>query len=166
MNEISSRERLSPSVFYAESTVHCTLQEAWNMMLDYKAWNPDFVQSETTLVRGDPQMEGELTLVNVLDEKRAPVGQFYAETIKVVAPHHMVWYVFPVAGEEFRNFVDFWLEEVGSGVRFRIYYYAQNAVPVEALAQLRSNMDESLRSLTVAFKIYCESKSSVSMSAM
>lgn len=159
MVDESVREPFRPSVFYAESLVHCTLQSAWRMMLDYKAWNPDFACAETALVRGEPRSEGELTLITLFGENRAPLSQFYAETVKV-ASHHIVWYVFPAEGDSFRNFVDFGLEETPSGVTFRIYYYAQNRASVEALAQVRREMETSLRNLTVAFKHYCESHSS------
>jgi hypothetical protein len=164
MGDELSKEPLRPSVFYAESAVRCRLQDAWRMMLDYKAWNPDFVHSETNSVRGEPGCEGELTLITQLDGNRTPVAQFYAETVKLVPPYHIVWYVFPKEGDAFRNFVDFWLEETSSGVKFRIYYYAQNSVGVQALAQLRTDIETSLRNLVMAFKSYCESRSSVSQS--
>jgi len=159
-----TREPSRPSVSYVEILVRCTLQDAWTMMLDYKAWNPDFARAETTLVRGEPGSEGELTLISMLGEDRSPVSQFYAETIKVVAPYHIVWYLFPKEGDSFRNFVDFWLEETHPGVKFRIYYYAQNRVS-EQRQQLRMDMEASLRNLTLAFKRYCESQSSGTESA-
>src|SRR5687767_2235836 len=155
MSDKPLAETLQPSVYYVESSVRCRLHDAWRIMLDYKAWNPDFARAETALVRGTTGSEGELTLITMLDEHRAPVSQFYAETVKVVAPHHIVWYVFPKEGDAFRNFGDFWLEETPSGVTFRIHYYAQNAVPVQALAQLRADTEASLRNLAGAFKRYC-----------
>jgi len=129
-------------------------------MLDYKAWNPDFARAETRTIRGDSGSEGELTLITLLDENRAPLSQFYAETAKVVAPHHIVWYVFPIEGESFRNFVDFWLEETSSGVKFRIFYYAQSSLLLQEVAQMRAGMETNLRNLTLEFKRYCESHSS------
>jgi hypothetical protein len=150
---------LTPSVYYAESLVNCTLQDAWLKMLDYKAWNPDFANAKTSLARGEIQTEGELTLITLFDAKRDPVAEFYAETAKLLAPHHIVWYVYPKEGDAFRNFVDFALDETPSGVKFSIHYYAQNPLSGDALAQLRSDMKASLRNLTIAFKEHCEAKS-------
>jgi len=152
-----SELELLPSVYYAESVVRCPLDEAWHAMLDYQAWNPNFTNAQVTLVDGVPGQEGELNLISIHGGDGAVLAEFYSRTVKLVLLRHVVWYVYPKQGESFRNFVDFWLEQTESGVRFRIFYYAQNWLSCQQLSQERASSEAALNSLAAAFKQYCES---------
>jgi hypothetical protein len=147
----------SPSVYYAEGTVSCSLQNAWRLLLDYEAWNPSFIGAQVSLVAGKKGSEGEIVLIkkSIVDANGEPWPQFYAETVKLVREQHIVWYLYPKEGDAFRNFVDFGLSEVGSGVRFNIYYYSQTQVAGEALAQQRTEMKAALGDLVTAFQNHC-----------
>jgi hypothetical protein len=133
------------------------LDKAWKIMLDYKAWNPDFANSRVTLVSGQAGGEDEVVLIQPLDANGVPIMEFYAATVKVVPRRHIVWYVYPKEGTAFRNFVDFGLSETSSGVTFNIAYYAQSPLSGEALLAERQNSEASLGNLATAFKQYCES---------
>ena len=145
-----------PSVYYAETLVNCALDVAWKLMLDYQAWNPDFATAQIERLRGEASAEGELNLIKMVGDNGEVLAEFYSETVKVVSRRHIVWYVYPKEGSAFRNFVDFWLENAESRVRFSIYYYAQNPVTLDTLAQQRQEMEAGLQNLAAAFKAYCE----------
>lgn len=149
----------APSVYYVESFVSCSLRKAWELMLDYRAWNPSFADAEVTRVSGEPNTVGEIVLIkkSLLDVTGEPLPEFYAETVKLVPFNHIVWYVYPKAGDSFRNFVDFGLAESPGGVKFYIDYYAQNPLSGELLAKERQQSESGLRDLTLAFKNHCES---------
>jgi hypothetical protein len=147
------------SVYHAESLVHCSLDHAWNVMQDYEAWNPSFVGATVRRVSGEPRSEGEVVLIRKLGTEvtgeESP--DFHAVTVKWVPSSRLVWYVYPVTGRSFRNFVDFGLAEVPDGVRFTINYFAQDALSGELLDQQRKGYEEFLPVLARAFKAYCES---------
>jgi hypothetical protein len=152
-----------PSVYFAESLVNTTLDYAWTVMLDYQAWNPTFADAQVTLVKGQPSTEGELVLISkkYLDAKGEPLPAFYCETVKIVPHRRIVWYAYPKLDnanqmDSFRNFVDFGLTAVPGGVRFDIYYYAQNRVLEGQLATERKYMESFLSDLAVTFKKHCE----------
>jgi hypothetical protein len=149
---------LTPSVYYGESLVRCKIDYAWKVMLDYQAWNPTFVGAEVMPVRGDYRTEGELVLIkkSLSDVHGEPLPQFYAETIKVVPRRNIVWFVYPVEGDDFRNFVDFGLLEGPAGVTFRIDYYAQNRLSGDLLLKERTQSQATLQHTADAFKEYCE----------
>src|SRR5688572_1704858 len=135
MTSIESQAELpwAPSVYHAESIAHCGLEDAWKLMLNYRAWNPNFAGAKVTLISGQPQSAGELNLIQLFDSTGVPVPEFFAATVKVTPPRDIVWYVYPKEGNAFCNFVHFWLEEVQRGVRFTVYYYAQYVLTGEAL---------------------------------
>jgi hypothetical protein len=151
---------LTPSVYYAESEVECTLAKAWEILLDYPAWNPTFAGAQVSTVKGAPRTEGEVVLIRkpLLDVKGEPIPEFYAETVKLAPQRHIVWYVYPKAGEDFRNFVDFGLAETAHGVRFNIYYYEQNLLSGELLEKQRRDYAAALQHTANTFKAYCESR--------
>jgi hypothetical protein len=148
----------TPSVYYAESVVNCGIEKAWKVMLDYQAWNPSFVGAEVTSVSGQARAEGEIVMIKkqLIGANGEPLPVFYAETVKVVPHRHIVWYVYKKQGDSFRNFVDFGLSEAPSGVRFNVYYYAQNQISAELLIENRRQSEVSLQNLATAFKRYCE----------
>jgi hypothetical protein len=150
----------APSVYYANSLVNCPLPKVWELLLDYEAWNPSFADALVTRVAGEPRTEGEIVLIkkSVLDAIGQPIPEFYAETVKLIVPRRIVWYVYPREGDSFRNFVDFGLTEVATGVRFNIDYYAQNPLVGELLSKERVHSETGLHDLALAFKRYCESR--------
>lgn len=158
------------SVYYLEIDVKCDLRRAWNLMLDYEAWNPSFVGAKVTLVRGQRQTPGELVLIvksaSALKESGAPLPEFYsdiefyAETVKMDPPSRLVWYLYQKGGDTFRNFVDFSLAEESGGVRFVIHYYAQDRLPEAALIRHRADTEAALQGIAAAFKNYCEARAS------
>lgn len=149
----------SPSVFYVECLIECSIEHAWPRLLDYEAWNPSFVGAQVEPVYGAPQSEGEVVLIKKTvpraDGKLSP--EFYAETVKVVPSRRVVWYVHPKEGNAFRNFVDFSLTEVSNGVKFNVCYYAQHPLSGESLRIERIGGEAALHTYAQAFKKYCES---------
>jgi hypothetical protein len=171
MNErTSAQETLAtlnwtPSIYFAESWARCPLNYAWKVLLDYEAWNPTFVGAQVQPVKGEWRKPGELVLIKkqLAGADGEPLPQFYAETVVAIAPRRIIWYVYPVEGHSFRNFVDFGLSEVDSGVRFSINYYAQSArygelTPQQrqALEQERAQSVQTLQHTADTFKQYCE----------
>jgi hypothetical protein len=165
MSEQARVERLhdldwTPSIHYAESYVACSLQQAWNLVLDYPSWNPSFVGAEVIPVSGPRGGEGEV--VQIKKQLKAVTGDslppFYAKTVKLVPLRHIAWYVYPMEGdaETFRNFVDFGLSEVAQGLRFSVNYYAQARLTADLLSKQRAERDASLGRLVLAFKRHCE----------
>lgn len=150
----------TPSVYYAESIVRCTLAQAWEAMLDYQSWNPTFVGAQVIPVKGEPRTQGEVVLISkrLTDLKGEPLPEFFAETVRVVQHRHIVWYVYPKDREGFRNFVDFCISEAAGGVRFSIQYYEQDLVSGELLVEHRNNNTATLEQSAAAFKTYCESQ--------
>jgi hypothetical protein len=148
----------TPSVYYSEILIDCPIDKAWKFMLDYEAWNPTFVGAEVVPVKGKARTEGELVLIrkSLKDIKGEPLPEFYAETVKVVPHRHIVWYVYPKGTGDFRNFVDFGLSEEPSGVKFSVYYYAQNRIAPELLSKEREATQKIHGELAAAFKKYCE----------
>jgi hypothetical protein len=150
-----------PSVFYAEILIDCSVEKAWQAMLDYEAWNPTFAGgSKVTPVSGEPRSEGEVVYIEKTMKgfDGQPLPGFYAKTVKVVPHRHMVWYVHPKDCDDFRNFVDFWLDERPEGVKFSIYYYSQNRMSSETLLEQRKFGEAVLQESVAAFKKYCESR--------
>jgi hypothetical protein len=147
------------SVYYAESVVNCSLEKAWTVLINYRAWNPTFADAEVALVHGQRSTEGEVVLIkkSLKDAAGEPSPEFYAETVKVVNQRRIVWYVYPRKGQAFRNFVDFGLTAASSGVKFNIQYYAQEQLPQELLIKNRKEYQAGLDHLAIAFKSYCES---------
>lgn len=161
MKEPSDHSRLAwtASVYYVEILVNCDLARAWEIMLDYKTWSPGYTEADITTVRGTPHTEGEIVLVSkplLMDGE--PLPQFYTETVKVVPHQHLVGYAYPREGRLFRNFIDFGLSKVSSGVRFDIHYYEQNLLSGDALIKHRKEFEQSLQTVAAAFKSYCEAK--------
>jgi hypothetical protein len=157
----------TPSIYFAESWVQCPLDFAWEVLLDYEAWNPTFVGAQVQPVKGERRKVGEIVLIKkqLTYANGEPLPEFYAETVAVIAPRRIIWYVHPAAGHSFRNFVDFGLSEVDRGVRFNINYYAQSARYGElteqqrqALQQERLQSVQSLQHTADAFKQYCEAR--------
>jgi hypothetical protein len=151
--------RLEPTVYYAETTIDCSLDKAWMSLLRYESWNPTFANAEVVRVAGDHRSEGELVQIRKMrkDVKGDPLPEFFALTVKVVPRAHIVWYVYPKEGSAFRNFVDFGISEAPSGVKFNIRYYAQDALSGELLQKQRTDYEAGMHRLAAAFKQYCES---------
>jgi len=154
-----------PSVYFADSFVKCKIAHAWGVLLEYDRWNPTFAGAQVTPIRGTARSEGELILVSKKssDPKGEPFPEFYCETVKVVPGRRIVWYAYAKEGhryqnqkDPFRNFIDFGLTEEPGGVRFDIYYYAQNRLSGESLSTERGFMPPLLRDIAAAFRDYCE----------
>lgn len=150
----------SPSVYYAEIFVNSTIARAWDLMLDYQAWNPSFVGADVLRMNGAHRSEGEVVQIRkrLIDVDGTPLPEFYAETVKVVPYRNIVWYAYRKCGDGFRNFVDFGLSEDASGVKFRVSYYAQSQFTGELLLKQRLEREETLKKLVIAFKSCCEAE--------
>lgn len=155
----------TPSIYFAGAVVQCSLDYAWQVLVNYEAWNPTFVDAQVRRVRGERGKPGELVLIkkHLVDTSGAPLPEFYADTVVAIAPRRIIWYVYPVAGHLFRNFVDFGLSEAGFAVRFSINYYAQSArygeltpLQQEQLNREREQSELDLQNSADAFKKYCE----------
>jgi hypothetical protein len=145
-------------VSFADILIDCSLQPAWMHMLNYQAWNPNLIGAIVTPVRGNPQEEGGIVLIKrVSTDAQTPApAAFYAETIRLVAPRHIVWFAYPEEGDAFRDLIDFALCEVASGVQFTISYYAQTESTGNMLSTQRNDRETNLRQLAVSFKVHCE----------
>jgi hypothetical protein len=155
----------TPSIYFAESVVRCPLDYAWKVLVDYQKWNPTFIGAQVQPVRGEWRKPGELVLIKKQMETSSgePLPEFYAETVVANEPHRIIWYVYPITGQQFRNFVDFGLSEVAGGVRFSINYYAQiqrfgelTVQQQQALEKERAQGTQDMHLLVDAFKKYCE----------
>jgi hypothetical protein len=151
-----------PSFYRNEVLVNCSLELAWESLLHYPKWNPTFVGATVTRVRGSFGEEGELVLINKellkdVHGKRLP--KFYAETIKVIPQHKLVWLAYPEEGLAFCDYVDFELTKTESGVRFVYCSYAQNQIPESLLEQQRARAQATYLSVVNGFKSYCENAS-------
>lgn len=162
--EISVPLAWTPSIYFAESVVRCSLDYAWKALVSYEKWNPTFIGAQVQPVKGEWRKPGELILIKKQLETSSgePLPQFYAETVVAIEPRRIIWYVYPVEGHQFRNFVDFGLSEGASGVRFSINYYAQSprygelTQQQEALEKERAQGMQGMQDLADAFKKYCE----------
>jgi hypothetical protein len=153
------------SVYFAASFAKCKLNHAWAVLLDYERWNPTFVGAKVTPIKGTARSEGEVVLISKTpsDSKHESFPEFYCETVTVVPGRRIVWYVYAKDGhtyqdqnDPFRNFIDFGLTEESGGVRFNIYYYAQNRLSGNLLSSEREFMQPLLHEIATAFSAYCE----------
>jgi hypothetical protein len=168
MKESNSQDALdwTAAVYFDETVVHCDIATAWEILVDYEAWNPTFVGAQVTRIEGTPRSEGERVRIHKTysDPLGDAVPEFYAETVKIVPGRRIVWYCYAREGhtyqnqkDPFRNFVDFGLTELPSGgVRFAIFYYAQNRLSGESLSREREFMRSTLLGSVTAFRDYCE----------
>lgn len=147
-----------PSIYYAETTVNCRLETAWELLLNYPAWNPGFVGAAIIRVCGEPHSEGEVVEIIFVDDSGVPLAPRYARTIKVEPCRCIAWYCYPKLDDSFRIFLEFRVMVVTSGVRFSIQWYALDRLPTEALAEHRTATDATVQNLAVAFKAYCEAQ--------
>lgn len=162
--EVSAPPAWTPSIYFAESVVRCPLDYAWKVLVNYEKWNPTFVGAQVRPMKGEWRRPGELVLIRKREiGSDDPAPDFYAETVVAIEPRRIIWYVYPVEGHEFRNFVDFGLSEVASGVRFSINYYAQSPRhgelaqgQQETLEKARAQGTQDMQHLAEAFKKYCE----------
>jgi hypothetical protein len=159
MSELAQKTSVEwiASVYYAEVQIALSLKNAWEKLVDYKAWNPEFVDADVTLVRGVAGAEGETVLIRkpvYMDGALLP--EFYAETVKLIPLRQIVWYVYPKDCALFRNFVDFGLTETPPGVRFNIRYYEQMKIADDLLPKHRQDCEADHQGLARAFKSYCE----------
>lgn len=167
MNAVPQRAPFDglPCVSYAASEVACDIETAWEVLLDYPAWNPTFVGATVTHVDGPVGGEGET--VRISKELKDPTGTklpaFHAETVRIVPQRHLVWYVFGDDGDPFRNFVDFGLTPTESGCRWNAYYYAQYAVEPERLAEWAELQQRTLDETGEAFAKYCEARAQATL---
>ncbi|HEV8331161.1 MAG TPA: hypothetical protein VGQ22_07070 [Steroidobacteraceae bacterium] len=146
----------SPSIYYAHSVIHRALQDAWPLLLRYEAWNPGFAHARVTRLRGEARSEGELVLIQAMDEHGQPLPGICAETVRIVSPRHIAWFVYPADGCSFQNFLDFTLTEVSGAVRFDISWYSLDRLSGDALLKHRKETEAGAFSLTAAFRNYCE----------
>ena len=161
MNEtarnVAAGSESARSVYYAQSQLACTVEQAWPRMLAYQDWNPGFVGGTVSRLRGQPASEGELVLISLVDAAGNPVPEFYAETLKVVPLRHIVWDVYPKAGEAFRNFLDFELTPAAHDrAEFRIHCYTQDRLTGALLEQQRAQSQAGLNALATAFREHCQ----------
>lgn len=147
------------TIYYAETDVAASLDRAWPILLDYRAWNPSFARAVVTTVTGESGAQGEVVHILDLDASGTPVNEFYAETTRIVPNRSIAWFVYPLDRESFRNFVDFELVPRDGGVVFQVRYYAQ--VPGDATPEQRAEQqaagDAAYVDLARAFKEYVES---------
>lgn len=151
----------SPSVYYARSVIACPLDIAWQHLLSYETWNPGFRGAQVTRVSGHPREEGELVLIQTLDQTGAALPAFYARTVRLVPHHHVVWIVYPKEGSSFHNFLDFGLIELPGRVQFNVCCYTQDKLSGEALGQQRTAFQRDMNTIAAAFKDHCETNSQV-----
>jgi hypothetical protein len=142
-----------------ETEVNTGLRGVWTALLQYEVWNPTFADATVVPITGGYRSEGEIVLIKKrgVDQAGTSIPEFYAETVKIIPFSRICWYVHPKDGESFRNFVDFGLSEIPSGVRFSINYYEQSLLTGEQLAQHRRESTLSFPELAAAYKAYCES---------
>jgi hypothetical protein len=161
MNNLPEKPILDwvPSAYYDSIDVHCPIERAWPILLDYQAWNPDFAGVEVTRVPGTPSGEGEIVLIKdrVPYIQGEPPPEFYAQTVTIREPSQVVWCVFSKEGPEFRNFIDLALTRTSGGVKFEVRYYEQVCIPSQKLAAHRSESKTVYANLVAAFKAYAES---------
>lgn len=146
----------TPSVYYARSVIACPLDIAWQHLLSYETWNPAFRGAQVTRISGHPREEGELVLIQTLDQTGAALPAFYARTVCLVPHRHVVWFVYPKLGSSFRNFLDFGLIELPSGLQFDVCYYTHDKLSADALIQQRREFQIGMDTIATAFKAYCE----------
>lgn len=146
------------SVFHAEVVVAVSLDEAWEILLRYEVWNPEFVGATITSIAGERRCEGEIVLFKTKLPENAPEPflEFFAETVKVIPRRRISWYVYPREGNAFRNFVDFALSPTADGVSFTICYYEQITRLDTPLPEHRRESELVYRQLAHTFKDYCE----------
>lgn len=147
-----------PSIYYAESTVNCRIQKAWELMLNYQTWNPGFLGATITRVLGEPNSEGEVVQIGLLDPTGRPLPPFYARTMKVEPCRRIAWYCHSKLDDSFRTFLEFGLAALTSGTRFSIQWYSLDRVSNEALEQHRTVTDATVQNLAVAFKSHCRTR--------
>lgn len=146
------------SAYFADGSVNCPLDRAWAFLLNYRAWNPHFAGVDVTAIRGNASSEGELVLI----KDRVPYVQgeeppeFFAETVRVIAPRRVVWCVYSKDGDAFRNMVDFSLSRAREGVTFNVSYYEQLRLRAELVPAHRGESQIVYEKLVSAFKEYCE----------
>jgi hypothetical protein len=150
-----------PSVYFASIDVMCSMKKAWEILLDYQAWNPHFAGVVVTPVRGERHTESEIVKIRdvVPYVEGEPPPEFFAETVRVIPSHRIVWCVFSTQEPLFRNFVDFGLVETPTGVRFDVGYYEQVQLTSDKLPAHRAESDGVYEKLVTAFKSYAESHS-------
>lgn len=145
-----------PSIYYAETTVKCQAEKAWEAMLNYPAWNPGFAGASVIRVCGKLNSVGEVVQISFVDDTGMHQPPIYARTIKVESCASIAWYCYPKLDDSFRIFLEFRLAGATSGIRFSIQWYALDRIRTEALAQHRTMTDATVQNLAVAFKTYCE----------
>jgi hypothetical protein len=157
---IPTQSEWNASVYHAECVVECNLATAWEKLLDYVSWNPTFAGAKVVPISGEYRKEGEVVLIkkSISTVSGEPLSAFYAETVKVVPSRRIVWYVYPIEGELFRNFVDFSLAETPTGIKFAISYYEQTHLTEDLLSLQRTELPKIARRVTLAFKQYCEGR--------
>jgi hypothetical protein len=155
----------APSVYFADILVKCNLDHAWEKLWEFEQWNPTFAGAQVTSIKGAAKGEGEIIGVSkkIADPDGEPFPEFFCETVKVVPGRRVVWYAYAKEGHKyqgqtdpFRNFIDFGLTEELGGVRFNIYYYAQNRLSGQLLSTERGFMPPLLKDIAAAFRKYCE----------
>lgn len=153
-------ESIKLSAFFPSIDIDVPLAKAWDLLIDYNAWNPSFANAVVTTVEGQPGAEGEIVDIKQYDVPGGTLqAHFFAETVRVIERHHFTWAVYPIEGDDFRNFVDFeLLARPDGGVTFYIQYFSQTRTAEADLPGVRAGMQQAFEDLTVAFKRHAESR--------
>jgi hypothetical protein len=156
---ISEQSEWKASFYHASADIDRPADTIWEALLDYQKWNPSFQGARVTRVDGGSLALGGRVLIEktseYLDGELVP--QFYAETVALDRlRYHVCWYVYPLEGNLFRNFVDFRLVPQGEKTQFEIFYYEQNQLKGADLEKHRLAYAEDLRNLANDFKLHCD----------
>ena len=146
------------SMYYAASVINCDQQRAWDLLLDYRTWNPGLAAAQVEHIAGRRGEEGEIVAIKAVSASGESLPEFCAETVSLVAPRHLVWYVYSRGGDSFRNFLHFSLSPSDADVQFHIYSYARDRLSGEALVLQRRASEAGTQLLATAFKDFCEAK--------
>jgi hypothetical protein len=151
---------VAASIYYAAIDIDTEIDRAWDLLVDYEAWNPSFAHAIVTTRTGERGAEGEVVHIDERDAAGTRVSEFYAETTRIVPGRRIAWFVYPLDGEEFRNFIDFELVPREGGVTFEIRYYAQVRGVPDTDDQRPG--DRVYADLALAFKEHCDAKAPAS----
>jgi uncharacterized protein YndB with AHSA1/START domain len=129
--------------------IHAPIRQVWRHVLDYPAWQ-NFAVCRN--VSGEPGKEGEVVMLRK-EEKGFDFPTYYAITIKMDAPHRIMWKTWPEKGTQevdFFGIVEFRLAEAADGTRFSCSLIYEFLVPHQSASELeeyRKQQDQNFRHL-------------------